>query len=356
MKQTYSTPIDSAERARRQRYLSATIITCIALAVIFGVIHVVKLGANRMDDMRDRATYDLKNEKEHIRAAGEDIIRHREHEEQQGAQRKLALTEVDALLATQVWKELNQEVSVPAGEFVMGTDSDRADLYDTPRHSVNLSAYYIDKYPVTVAQYARFVSMKGQRPPLDWENGQIPTKKLTHPVTMVSWHDSKAYCAWQNKQLPSEAQWEKAARGLNGQRWPWGERMNADAVNTYYSIGSTTKVTRYKNGVSPLGVYDLAGNVSEWTSSDFIPYPGTQATGEVFQAKITAVTSTADSAMKVASLVNVEGTFKVRRGGSWKSDPFSTSSYHRNFSLPHYASDFFGFRCAREKHEGEMQK
>ena len=124
--------------------------------------------------------------------------------------------------------------------------------------------------------------------------------------------------------------------------------MDANRLNTYYQLGSSNVVMKYKNGVSPYGVYDMAGNVSEWTASDFVPYEGSTATADAFKVKKLEAKSTDDRTMKVADLVTTEGMYKVRRGGSWKSDPFSTSSYHRNFSMPFYASDFFGFRCASD--------
>ncbi|MDT8384023.1 MAG: SUMF1/EgtB/PvdO family nonheme iron enzyme [Gammaproteobacteria bacterium] len=344
---TYQIKLTSQEQQKRERYLAATIITCIAAAMVFGALHVVKLGANRMADMKDRATYDLADMKDHIRAAGEDIERHRHHESQKQATRTYAWNEVEALLTPEQWADISTEVSIPAGPFLMGTDSERADKFNRPQHEVVLPEYQIDKYPVTYAEYARFVVMTKHRPPLDWTEGTIPDGKTLYPVTMVAWNDAVDYCAWAGKRLPTEAEWEKAARGTDGRRWPWGNTMDASRLNTYYHVGSSTQVMKYKAGVSPYGVYDLAGNVSEWTASDFTPYQGSTEDSDVFQPKKMQATSAADRGMKVADLVAVDGVYKVRRGGSWKSDPFSTSAYHRNFSLPYYASDFFGFRCAR---------
>jgi iron(II)-dependent oxidoreductase len=341
--------LDPKEQQKRKHYLGATLITCLALAMIFGIAHVVKLGGNRMEEMRSKASYDLKDMHKHIRAAGEDIQLHRLHEMQKKADKTYDLQEVQSMLAVQQWQEIDIMIEIPGGEFTMGTDYERADAQDQPEHHVVLPAFYIDKYPVTNAQYARFVVRTKHRPPLDWENGKIPDDKLLHPVTMVSWHDARAYCEANDKRLPTEAEWEKAARGPDSNRWPWGNKMDPARVNTYYNVGSTTEVTKYAGGVSPYGVFDLAGNVSEWTASDFNPYAGSNAPATLFQAKQVKAQTPADRAMKVADLVPIEGiAYKVRRGGSWKSDPFATSAYHRNYSLPHYASDFFGFRCARD--------
>jgi iron(II)-dependent oxidoreductase len=344
----YQSNIEPHEREKRQRYLSATIITCIAAAMVFGVFHVVKLGANRMDDMKDRATYDLAEMDDHIRAAGEDIARHQQHESQKLAAKTYAWNELEALLSTEQWQELAEMVVIAAGPFKMGTDFERSDKYNQPQHEVNLPVYRIDKYPVTHAEFAKFVVSTKHRPPLDWKDGTIPDEKYLYPVTMVTWFDAKDYCAWAEKRMPTEAEWEKAARGTDGRRWPWGNVMDPSKLNTYYHVGSSTEVETYKNGVSPYGVHDMAGNVSEWTASNFVPYVGSAAINDTFSPKKLEAMTADDKTMKVADLVQAKGVYKVRRGGSWKSDPFSTSSYHRNFSMPYYASDFFGFRCASD--------
>jgi iron(II)-dependent oxidoreductase len=337
-----------ADRERRKRYLGATVITCIALAMVFGTVHVVQLGANRMADMRARASYDLSEEALHIRAAGEDISRHREHQSAVTAVQTYGIEEVNGLLNAEQWRDLNAQVLIPAGPFTMGTDMARADPHNKPQHTVSLAAYSIDKYLITNAQYAQFVVATKHRPPLDWKNGRIPDLKVLHPVTMVSWFDAVAYCGWAGKRLPTEAEWEKAARGTDGRRWPWGDNMDPARLNTYYNVGATNPVTQFANGVSPYGVFDMAGNVSQWTATEFQPYAGSPAATEVFKPKVAVEGEGADRAMKVADFVEVEALYKVRRGGSWKSDPFSTSAYHRDYSLPHYASDFFGFRCAKD--------
>ena len=144
-----------------------------------------------MDEMRAKASYDLKDMDKHIRAAGEDIQRHRLHEMQKTADKTYSLEEVHAMLALSQWQEIDAMVVIPEGQFTMGTNYQRADAQDQPEHTIELPAYYIDKYPVTNAQYARFVVQTKHRPPLDWENGRIPDDKLLHPVTMVSWYDAR---------------------------------------------------------------------------------------------------------------------------------------------------------------------
>lgn len=339
---------DPAAVQRRKRYLYATLVTCVAVAMIGGTLHVLRLGANRMADMRERASYDVAEVDSHVRAAGEDVILNRDNEHELVKHEQYTHADIDALLDSDTWHEIDTMVTIPAGPFIMGTDRQQGDAYDRPAHKVDVKAYRIDKYPVTNAQYARFVAATNHRPPLHWQNGKIPAGLELHPVTMVSWYDAASYAQWAGKRLPTEQEWEKAARGPDGNRWPWGDTMDVNRLNTYYSIGATTSVLRYSDGASPYGVMDLAGNVSEWTADDFIAYPGTDASANVFQGKIAVASTPEDQAMKVVDLVAVDGNYKVLRGGSWKSDPFSTAGYHRNYSWPNYASDFFGFRCAAD--------
>ncbi|MDR0480530.1 MAG: formylglycine-generating enzyme family protein [Gallionellaceae bacterium] len=344
--------IPPEERAQRKRYLSATLITCMVLLMIGGTLHVVKLGANRMNDMRSLATYDLKEEKARVRAAGEDIVLHEEHEARAGAISSYTADELEKLLTKDQWLELESMVLIPAGSFEMGTSLERADDQDKPQHTITLPDYKIDKYPVTNAQYARFVVATGHRPPSSWKNGRIPQGEQMRPVTMVSWFDAEAYAKWAGKRLPTEAEWEKAARGTDGRRWPWGNKMDPALLNTYYNKGSTTNVDTYPQGASPYGAIDMAGDVDEWTADDFVPYPGSSASPDLFRTKAAKPASPAsapqDQPAQATEAVSSDKNYKVLRGGSWKSDPFSTSSFHRDFAWANYASDFYGFRCVAD--------
>ena len=341
--------LSDKERAKRKRFLSATFVTCAALAMVGGSIHVVDLGHSRVfQEMPGKATYDIAEMESRIRAAGEDITLHERHEADKVRIDKYGEEELALLVSPEQWQEVETMVDIPAGSFMMGSDRVRTSAQNRPKREVTMAAYQIDKYPTTNVQYAHFVTKQGYRPPLDWENGRIPEGKEMHPVTLISWYDASNYCTWAGKRLPTEAEWEKAARGQEGQRWPWGEQMDTARLNTYYSVGSTTDVTSYPEGGSPYGVMDMAGNVFEWIEDDFLPYEGTDASKEIFQGKIQVASTPADRAMKVVDLVGVDAKYKVLRGGSWKSDPFSTTTYHRNYSWPHYASDFFGFRCAAD--------
>lgn len=334
--------------ARRKQYLFATLVTCAVLSFIGGTIHVLELGANRMHEMRGKSAFEPSKEKEHLRAAGEEHFRQVQHE--YGDQIvSYTVAEAQALLSPEQWRELDSTILIPAGEFIMGVDDERADPQDRPRHKPVLHAYKIDKYPVTNAQYARFVAATGHRPPLHWTKGKIPKGLELHPVTMVSWFDAKAYAEWAGKRLPTEQEWERAARGTDGRRWPWGNKMDPSRLNTYNQVGSTTPVGAYPSGASPEGLLDMAGNVSEWVADDFLPYPGTDAPEDMFKAKaLKKPDSSTERSMKIVDFVSTDKRYKVMRGGSWKGDPFSTSTYHRNFAWPDFAADFFGFRCAED--------
>ncbi len=339
-----------AARARRKRLLTATLITCIAVAMIGGSLHVMDLGSLRLQQMRAKAGYDPAEMHKHIRAAGEEIYRQLEHEKKGGNVATYSEAEAQALLAPEEWRELDATILIPAGVFIMGSDSPRTNPENRPAHKVRLPAYRIDKYPVTMAQYARFVAAMRYRPPLNWEHGRIPRGMLKHPVTMISWYNARDYCAWAGKRLPREAEWEKAARGTDGRTWPWGNRMDPSRLNTYYKERHTTPVDQFPQGASPYGVMDMAGNVQEWTADIFAPYPGTDAPDEVFEPKLL------DPNYQRGSDEQERLEYRVMRGGSWKSDPFSTTTYHRNYSLPNYASDFFGFRCVTPLTADEARK
>ena len=191
-------------------------------------------------------------------------------------------------------------VDVPAGPFSMGSDPERdSRSYDdeTPQHEVTLPAYYIARYPVTVAQFRAYVE-DGGRTPEDPESLRGPA---SHPVVQVTWHEAVVYCRWLSEKLgasneipadlrrlvqgdgverpwqvtlPSEAEWEKAVRGTDGRIYPWGNEADANRANyddTY--IDRTTAVGCFPGGVSPFGVEELSGNVLEWTRSVYKGYP-----------------------------------------------------------------------------------
>jgi formylglycine-generating enzyme required for sulfatase activity len=174
-------------------------------------------------------------------------------------------------------------VRVPAGEFLMGSSLavDReAAKGELPQHRVTLDEFTIGKVPVTNAQYAAFVRSAKYGAPSYWDQEGFPAGQSDHPVVQVSWRDARAFCAWLSEatgrtfRLPTEAEWEKAARGANGRTYPWGDRWpEAELCNYEMLVGRTTPVGAYPGNASPYGALDMAGNVGEWTSSLYRPYP-----------------------------------------------------------------------------------
>ena len=174
-------------------------------------------------------------------------------------------------------------VLIPAGEFLMGSDPQKdkyAEDNEQPQHTLYLPDYYLAKTPVTNAQYAAFVQATGHDQPRHWASGKPPGGKEEHPVVYVSWHEAVTYCDWLSEvtgkpyHLPSEAEWEKAARGSDGRIYPWGNRWDAKRCNKEEGgKGDTTPVGAYPKGASPYGLLDMAGNVWEWTRSITKKYP-----------------------------------------------------------------------------------
>jgi len=174
-------------------------------------------------------------------------------------------------------------VLIPAGEFLMGSDpeqDERAYEAEQPQHRVVLPDYHIARTPTTNAQYVAFLEASGHKAPHHWVDGKSPSGKEDYPVAYISWYDAMAYCKWltekkgQVYRLPSEAEWEKAARGTDGGIYPWGDVWDSDCCNSKESSpDDATLVQAYPNGASPYGILDMAGNVWEWTGSLYRPYP-----------------------------------------------------------------------------------
>jgi iron(II)-dependent oxidoreductase len=223
-------------------------------------------------------------------------------------------------------------VRIPAGEFVMGTDERFSD--EGPQHLVHLDAYLIDRYPVTNLQYQAFIEATHRRAPANFEARRHPPGKADHPVVQVSWFEARDYCEWAGKRLPTEAEWEKAARGTDGRPFPWGEHFDIRRANTpvrWSALGrrgDTTPVGAFPQGASPYGLHDVTGNVWEWTASWYKPYPGNERPSE-----------------------NYGEFYRVLKGGSWWDCSFykcgiSAPVYNRGFFSARVRNDTFGFRCA----------
>ena len=230
--------------------------------------------------------------------------------------------------------EPNEMVLIPAGKFIMGTNDRLPD--EGPEHTVYLKAYYIDKYEVTNLQYANFSNATNRRSPTHFRNRTFPEGKADHPVTYVSWEDATAYCAWAGKRLPTDEEWEKAARGTDGRWFPWGDEFDSLKANTPVrwqdvgAFGDTTPVGSFEGGKSPYGVYDMSGNVWEWTSSWYKPYPNNKTPSESYGER-----------------------YKTLKGGSWFDCSFykcgiSAPVFNRAFFSVKVKNDSFGFRCAKD--------
>jgi formylglycine-generating enzyme required for sulfatase activity len=239
------------------------------------------------------------------------------------------------------WEKIGMEFClVPAGEFQMGSLRGRGKDDESPQHSVYLDAYYIGRYPVTNAQYARFVQETDHQVPFgssssakayNWhQRRKTPPKgKEDHPVVLVSWRDAMTYCKWAGLRLPTEAEWEKAARGLEGQTYPWGDEWNARLCNSFEGgEGGTTPVGMYSpEGDSPYGCADMAGNVWEWSSSlkKWYPYGANDGREDL----------------------DVDG-FRVLRGGSFEDWGGGVRCAYRSGYNPNYGYELIGFRAVVE--------
>lgn len=211
---------------------------------------------------------------------------------------------------------------IPGGEFILGSDTGNED--ETPQQTIFIDAFNIDIYPVTNAQYKEFVDATGHAPPRHWENGTYPEGTADHPVTWVTWYDAQAYAEWAGKRLPTEFEWEKAARGTDGRIYPWGNEFDPSKCNSRESgLKGTSPVGSYPEGVSPYGVFDMAGNVWEWTADWYKAYRGS-----------------------IYELGRYGERYKVLRGGSWYDGQDSVRTTTRKSFDPNQGFSTIGFRCA----------
>ena len=220
-------------------------------------------------------------------------------------------------------------VLIPAGSFLMGSEAGQND--ERPVHRVELDAFYIDKYEVTVSRYARFLHMQHPERPFLWTQA-IQGVQGQKPVIGVDWHDAKEYCEWVGRRLPTEAEWEKSARGDDQRTYPWGNdpatRAHANAGRPKW-IGYETLgvVGSHARGSSPYGVADLAGNVWEWIVDRYDEGYYTVSPERNPQGPTV-------------------GPLRVLRGGAWNSDTAVIRSANRAAYIPSARRNDVGFRCA----------
>lgn len=216
-------------------------------------------------------------------------------------------------------------VRVPAGVFEMGTETQNPD--ERPTHTPSLDAFWIDRHEVTNAQYETFVLDRGHRRPDAWDDARLSGPQ--QPVVGVDWFDARAYCDWAEKRLCTEAEWEKAARGTDGRRYPWGEEEpNATTANFDLRVGRPVDVGSYPAGAGPYGAHDMAGNVWEWVADWY--------RRDYYRDSPSRNPAGPDS-----------GTVRVYRGGSWANGAVSIVTTKRGRLDPSARGDQIGFRCCK---------
>jgi serine/threonine-protein kinase len=238
-------------------------------------------------------------------------------------------------------------VYVPAGTFLMGSDSSEpyASSDEYPQHEVYLDAFWIDRTEVTNAMFAGFLNARGNQEEggvtwLDADEGGVriharsgvweaDAGREDHPVVEVSWYGARAYCEWAGRRLPTEAEWEKAARGKDGQQYPWGDGAPSCALAQYeyYCGWRTVPVGSTGRGASPYGAWEMSGNASEWVADWYDEDYYSMPSGNNPQGPAT-------------------GEHKVRRGCSWRCSLEDMDAANRGWASPDYSWDITGFRCA----------
>ncbi len=243
-------------------------------------------------------------------------------------------------------------VLIPAGEFQMGSNT--GDTDEKPIHTVYVDAFYIDMYEVTNAQYKAFIDAnpewgKDQIPPayhdgyylIHWIGNDYPVGKENHPVVYVSWYAAMAYAKWAGKRLPTEAEWEKAARGeLKDKLYPWGDTIDDTKANYYRDTegNGTLPVGRFP--ANPFGLYDMSGNVREWCLDVY------EATFYVNSPKENPIAGVESIDKAISDFLNVKKNC-VLRGGSWLNIPEKLRVSERTSRLPNATNPNDGFRCVK---------
>lgn len=254
------------------------------------------------------------------------------------------------------WKTKAEMVMVPAGEFLMGSDkkTDRlAYRSEIPQHRVYLDAFEIGKYEVTALEYLKFVLATNRSPQLDWryDGGNFQESMAHHPIMHVTWYDADAYCKWADQRLPTEAEWEKAARGSDGRLFPWGQEYAGPTRANFGRTGLSgpvrdrperlllyppiISVDKYENALSPYGLYQTIGNVAEWVADWYNPDYYKTAHDRNPQGPET-------------------GTQKAFRGGGWMDSTTTMRVAMRNGTDPNTKINWLGFRCARSVSENQL--
>ena len=233
----------------------------------------------------------------------------------------------------------NEMVSISGDTVTLGVNKDRVDWIvkriggkpsffanATPSYQIKLKGYKLDKFEVTNEQYQKFVKATKRKPPKHWKRGNVDVEISDYPVVNVSFSDAAAYCKWRGKRLPTEAEWEYAARGDREHIFPWGKKFRPGRANFKESnYRRPTDTGRYEKGAAKFsGCYELSGNVWEWTTSWYDAYPGSTGNDKDFGKK-----------------------FKVIRGGSYRENRARITAVYRGKLEPNLTKDNVGFRCAK---------
>ncbi len=228
-------------------------------------------------------------------------------------------------------------VLIPAGEFLQGSNSGAYN--EKPEAIVFLETYSIDKYEVTNRRYNYFVEQAGHRAPTSRYGGMDAFQHADFPVVYVSWGDAGAFCKWDGKRLPTEAEWEKAARDTQGRTWPWGDDAGPGLANVkgeQDGVKYTAHIGAFEHDQSAYGVFDMAGNVREWVDDWYDQYAYRLRDGE-------------------EGIEPEEYSTRVLRGGSWTDSLGNARTTARFKMLPRYRDTAIGFRCVKSGVPGPLR-
>ncbi|NIM20296.1 MAG: SUMF1/EgtB/PvdO family nonheme iron enzyme [Candidatus Latescibacteria bacterium] len=227
-------------------------------------------------------------------------------------------------------------VYIPPGEFLMGSTNEdlrnQAQIDEFPQRRVWIDGFYIDVHEVTNAQYKVFVDSMKVRPPHHWKNERYPVGRDGYPVVGISWHEAAAYARFVGKRLPTEEEWEKAARGMDGRRFPWGDEFDKSKAN---NGNRPMAIMRFPDGVSPYGLHDMAGNAAEWVDAWYEPYP---------RSKDDVV----DRDFPEYSPSYGDKKYRIYRGGSWNNFAKFLRCANREKAKPDERWGNIGFRCVMD--------
>ena len=231
-----------------------------------------------------------------------------------------------------VYADQNENMAlIPQGEFTMGSNEHG----DEMPHQVVLNAYYMDKFEVSNKDYGAFLKETGHTAPAYWDDPRLNGKE--QPVVGVNWYDASKFCEWKGKRLPTEAEWERAAKGPQGSHYPWGHKLTTDKANYGQNVGKTSPVNSFPQGATDNGIYHMAGNVFEWVADWYDPK----------YYSVSPAMNPQGPAIGV-DFAN-QGAVKVLKGGSWLAPASSLHTSHRFWNQPENNSYGvgLGFRCAK---------